>query len=138
VTYPLLGEVSPTLINDTLSIHTYKAGTTTTVLVQEVGPLQINLTLLNPLEVRSHSSATFQRPHMHDFKPQDWVKQSIPFSYMSLTAISLDNVSHAMQVYSDVSGGIYNPILNPVVTPQLRYRVGLGGLIAANSVEHDV
>ena len=34
------------------------------------------------------------------------VKQSIPFSYLSLTAESLDGSAHSVQVYSDVSGGV--------------------------------
>ena len=42
---------------------------------------------------------------MHHLKPGDWVKQSIPFSYMAFTAESLNGTSHAVQVYSDVSGG---------------------------------
>jgi hypothetical protein len=47
--------------------------------------MQFNLTFLNPIE------------------PDDYVKQSIPFSYMSLTAKSLDGSAHAVQVYSDLS-----------------------------------
>ncbi|KAI9459511.1 hypothetical protein BJY52DRAFT_1149036 [Lactarius psammicola] len=58
---------------------------TQTVLTVEAGPMQINLTFLNPIE------------------PRDWVKQSIPLSYMSLTAKSLDGVAHAVQVYSGLS-----------------------------------
>ena len=38
-------------------------------------------------------------------KPADWVKQSIPFSYIAFTAKSLDGLAHALQVYTDVSGG---------------------------------
>ncbi|KAH9001076.1 hypothetical protein EDB92DRAFT_1788007, partial [Lactarius akahatsu] len=58
---------------------------TQTMLVAEAGPMQINLTFLNPIE------------------PKDWVKQSIPLSYMSLTAKSLDGAAHSVQVYSDLS-----------------------------------
>jgi hypothetical protein len=46
-----------------------------------------------------HSTSTYA-----PFKPGDWVKQSIPFSYLSLTAIALDNSAHDMQVYSDIDG----------------------------------
>ncbi|KAH9180714.1 hypothetical protein EDB89DRAFT_59077 [Lactarius sanguifluus] len=35
----------------------------------------------------------------------DWVKQSIPLSYMSLTPKSLDDAAHSVQVYSDLSAG---------------------------------
>ncbi|KAH9011942.1 hypothetical protein EDB85DRAFT_1878028, partial [Lactarius pseudohatsudake] len=58
---------------------------TQTMLIAEAGPMQINLTFLNPIE------------------PEDWVKQSIPLSYMSLTAKSLDGAAHSVQVYSDLS-----------------------------------
>ena len=36
---------------------------------------------------------------------EDWVKQSIPFSYVSVEAQSLDGASHAVQMYSDISAG---------------------------------
>ena len=74
--------------------------------------MQINLTFLNPIEVRFHSFCYFQCLHTYHAKPQDWVKQSIPFSYMYLTANSADNASHAVQVYSDISGGTCNPFPN--------------------------
>ena len=56
---------------------------------------------------------------MHHLKPGDWVKQSIPFSYMAFTANSLDGGTHAMEVYSDVSGGTCNRPLKRIVS-QLR------------------
>jgi hypothetical protein len=68
----------------------------------------------------------FQCPHMHHLKPQDWVKQSIPFSYLGFTANSLDGAPHAVQVYSDVSGGTSHRSSEPVVSLQLRFRVELG------------
>ncbi|KAH9006698.1 hypothetical protein EDB83DRAFT_2236684 [Lactarius deliciosus] len=58
---------------------------TQTMFIAEAGPMQINLTFLNPIE------------------PGDWVKQSIPLSYVSLTAKSLDGAAHAVQVYLDIS-----------------------------------
>ena len=51
----------------------------------------------------------------HDLKPGDMIRQSIPFSYMSFTAKSLDGASHAVQVYSDVGGRTCNSSLKPVV-----------------------
>ena len=38
-------------------------------------------------------------------KPADWVRQSIPFSYLSFEAASNDGEAHHVQVYSDVSAG---------------------------------
>ncbi|KAH9021999.1 hypothetical protein EDB85DRAFT_2187724, partial [Lactarius pseudohatsudake] len=59
---------------------------TQTVIAARAGPMQVNFTFLNPIE------------------PGDWVKQSIPFSYLAISAKSLDGAAHAVQVYSDVGG----------------------------------
>ena len=79
----------------------------------------------------------FQRLQMHHLKPGDWVRQSIPFSYMAFTATSTDGASHTVQVYSDVSGGRCIPSSTPVVS-QLRYRVELGRSNASDYVDPDV
>ncbi|KAE9404337.1 DUF1793-domain-containing protein, partial [Gymnopus androsaceus JB14] len=49
------------------------------------GSILLNLTFLSPIE------------------PSDWVKQSLPFIYLSLEATSIDRQSHDVQVYSDIS-----------------------------------
>ncbi|KAH8997908.1 hypothetical protein EDB92DRAFT_1305914 [Lactarius akahatsu] len=84
VTYSFLG-YSPS-VNGTVNLTNTVITPTQTKLTAQVGPMEFNLTFLNPIE------------------PGDWVKQSIPFSYLSLTAESLDGAAHAVQVYSDVSG----------------------------------
>ncbi|KAH9040733.1 hypothetical protein EDB85DRAFT_1858640 [Lactarius pseudohatsudake] len=77
---------------------------TQTVLTAEAGPVQINLTFLNPIE------------------PNDWVKQSIPLSYLSLTAKSLDGAAHAVQVYSDLAAEWVSGNRSQMV-----YWAGIGG-----------
>jgi Domain of unknown function (DUF5127) len=62
----------------------------------------------------------FRCIHTYHIKPQDWVKHSIPFSYMAFAATSMDGASHAVQVYSDVSGGMCHRSPKPVISPQLR------------------
>ncbi|KAH8980361.1 hypothetical protein EDB86DRAFT_3052194 [Lactarius hatsudake] len=84
-TYLFLGNAST--VNTTVNLTTVVISPTQTKLIAEAGPMQINLTFLNPIE------------------PEDWVKQSIPFSYMSLTAESLDGTAHATQMYSDLNLG---------------------------------
>jgi hypothetical protein len=74
----ILGQLWPTTSNPNQPFETVVAG--------QAGPMQVNLTFLNPIE------------------PGDWVKQSIPFSYLALSAKSLDGAAHNVQVYSDVSG----------------------------------
>ncbi|KAH9027629.1 hypothetical protein EDB85DRAFT_2091843, partial [Lactarius pseudohatsudake] len=84
-TYLFLGNSST--VNTTVNLTDVVISPTQTKLTAEAGPMQINLTFLNPIE------------------PGDWVKQSIPFSYMTLTAESLDGTAHAIQVYSDLNLG---------------------------------
>ncbi|KAE9407196.1 DUF1793-domain-containing protein [Gymnopus androsaceus JB14] len=45
-------------------------------------------------------TATFFSP----IEPTDLVKQSIPFSYLSVSAASTDGLSHIVSVYTDISG----------------------------------
>ncbi|KAH9000989.1 hypothetical protein EDB83DRAFT_2275918 [Lactarius deliciosus] len=80
ITYLFLGFANT--INATVNLTSTVISPTQTKLTAEAGPMQVNLTFLNPIE------------------PGDWVKQSIPFSYLSLTAKSLDGAAHAVQVYS--------------------------------------
>ncbi|KAI9446170.1 hypothetical protein H4582DRAFT_2052271 [Lactarius indigo] len=82
-TYLFLGNA--TTVNTTVNLTNVVISPTQTKLTAEAGPMQINLTFLNPIESK------------------DRVKQSIPFSYMSLTAESLDGAAHAMQVYADLN-----------------------------------
>ncbi|KAH9071185.1 hypothetical protein EDB83DRAFT_2505800 [Lactarius deliciosus] len=89
-TYLLLGDAL-SVVNTTVNLTSVVVSPTQTKLTAVAGPMQINLTFLNPIEART--------------RPGDWVKQSIPFSYMSLTAKSLDGAAHATQVYSDLSVG---------------------------------
>ncbi|KAH9066369.1 hypothetical protein EDB87DRAFT_713658 [Lactarius vividus] len=83
ITYLFLGSAPD--VNTTVKLTNTLISPTQTQLSAEAGPMRTNLTFLNPIE------------------PQNWVKQSIPFSYMSLTAESLDGAAHDMQVYSDLS-----------------------------------
>ncbi|KAH9026764.1 hypothetical protein EDB85DRAFT_1868788 [Lactarius pseudohatsudake] len=85
ITYLFLGNAST--VNTTVNLTNVVVSPTQTKITADAGPMQINLTFLNPIE------------------PGDWVKQSIPFSYMSFTAESLDGTAHAMQVYSDINLG---------------------------------
>ncbi|KAH8993654.1 hypothetical protein EDB86DRAFT_2830153, partial [Lactarius hatsudake] len=89
LTYSFLGSVpggNGGPLNGTVNFTDTVITPTQTVIAAQAGPMQVNLTFLNPIE------------------PGDWVKQSIPFSYLALSAKSLDGAAHAVQVYSDVSG----------------------------------
>ncbi|KAI1795670.1 hypothetical protein LXA43DRAFT_1058371 [Ganoderma leucocontextum] len=58
---------------------------TRSIFVMQAGPMNVTVTFLTPIE------------------PDDWVKQSMPFSYVSVEAQSLDGNSYPVQVYSDIS-----------------------------------
>ncbi|KAH9968154.1 hypothetical protein BC827DRAFT_1122730 [Russula dissimulans] len=85
-TYSFLGDPVSSVVNGTVNQTSVVVTPTRTIVTAQAAQMQVNLTFLSPIE------------------PGDWVKQSVPFSYMSLTAKSLDGLSHAVQVYSDVSG----------------------------------
>ncbi|KAI0793192.1 hypothetical protein C8Q75DRAFT_840168 [Abortiporus biennis] len=60
---------------------------TKTTFFSQAGPMNITATFLSPIE------------------PQDPVKQSLPFSYLSFEAVSTDGAEHSVNVYSDIYGG---------------------------------
>ena len=115
ITYSFLGDELRWGVNGTVNLTNIMVTPTQTVITAQAGPMQVNLTFLIPIEVRSHASFTFNVLHIHYLKPGNWIKQSIPFSYMAFTAKSLDGASHAVQVYSDVTGGTSNRSPKPVV-----------------------
>ncbi|KAI9513396.1 hypothetical protein F5148DRAFT_1006486 [Russula earlei] len=86
VTYSFLGDSQAVVVNGTVNMTSVAVTPTQTVVTAQAGRMQVNLTFLNPIE------------------PGDWVKQSIPFSYMAFSAKSIDGSAHTVQVYSDVSG----------------------------------
>ncbi|KAI0793187.1 hypothetical protein C8Q75DRAFT_749208 [Abortiporus biennis] len=58
---------------------------TRTIFFLQAGPMNLTATFLTPIE------------------PEDPVKQSLPFSYLSFEAISNDGAGHDVQVYTDIS-----------------------------------
>ncbi|KAF5366812.1 hypothetical protein D9758_006553 [Tetrapyrgos nigripes] len=58
---------------------------TQSIFVLSAGPIDLTVTFLSPVE------------------PNDLVKQSTPFAYMSVSAMSTDGAAHTVQVYSDIS-----------------------------------
>ncbi|KAH9027633.1 hypothetical protein EDB85DRAFT_2291503 [Lactarius pseudohatsudake] len=108
ITYLFLGNASTVNTTINLTDVVVTVSPTQTKLTAEAGPMQIILTFLNPIE------------------PGDWVKQSIPFSYMTLTAESRDGTVHAMQVYSDLNLGWSSGIT------QLDYESTTAGGVALN------
>lgn len=58
---------------------------TQSVFVLQAGPVDLTVTFLSPVE------------------PKDLLKQSLPFSYLSVVAASRDGASHNVAVYTDIS-----------------------------------
>lgn len=80
---------------------------TRTIFTMQAGPMNLTVTFLSPVEVRSClSSHQLESTDTAAQKPSDWAKQSLPFSYLSLEAHATDAASHSVQVYSDVTGGV--------------------------------
>ncbi|PIL29028.1 hypothetical protein GSI_09076 [Ganoderma sinense ZZ0214-1] len=92
---------SPSVPNTTFSKATQKSlkwTSTQSIFVMTAGPVDLTITFLSPVE------------------PNDFVNQSLPLSYYSISAASNDGKSHEVQVYVDISGewvtGTSNPLIN--------------------------
>ena len=103
LTYSFLGDQP--FLNGTVNITDTVITPTQTVVAAQAGPMQFNLTFLNPIEVCDRLVTLLSPLTPTPCQPGDWVKQSIPFSYVALSAKSLDGKAHSVQVYSDISGG---------------------------------
>jgi hypothetical protein len=110
---------------------------TQTIFAAEVWDVQVNLTFLNPIEVcLLNLRFCFKHRHTSLSKPQDWVKQSIPFSYIAFTANSKSGIARHLQVYTDISGGTWNRYSSPSCL-QLYCRMELGGSKPGHYMERD-
>ncbi|KAI0367422.1 DUF1793-domain-containing protein [Pilatotrama ljubarskyi] len=58
---------------------------TRSIFMMQAGPMDLTVTFLSPIE------------------PSDWILQSLPFSYVSVEARSLDGESHDVQMYSGIT-----------------------------------
>ncbi|KAI5122587.1 hypothetical protein M0805_004803 [Coniferiporia weirii] len=84
--YTFLGD--PAVAGTSFSKATQKSlefTATQSKFVMTAGPVDLTATFLSPVE------------------PTDLVRQSLPFSYLSLTAASNDGGSHSVQIYTDIS-----------------------------------
>ncbi|KAG9081933.1 hypothetical protein FS749_007281 [Ceratobasidium sp. UAMH 11750] len=82
--YTFLG--APNVAGPTLATQKSMQFTATkSIFVMSAGPVDITVTFLSPVE------------------PTDYLRQSIPFSYMALTAKSTDGAAHSIQYYTDIS-----------------------------------
>jgi hypothetical protein len=59
LTYSFLGDVLPNLHHGIVNLTYTVMIPTQTMVTAQAGPMQVNLIFLNPIEVRSHSSVTF-------------------------------------------------------------------------------
>ena len=58
LTYSFLGDET-LVVNGTVNLTSVVVTPTQTMVVAQAGPMQVNLTFLNPIEVRYHSPVTF-------------------------------------------------------------------------------
>ncbi|PCH43429.1 DUF1793-domain-containing protein, partial [Wolfiporia cocos MD-104 SS10] len=79
---PGLSGVSPILEATLANVQVTPTRTIYSVIA---GKMNLNITFLSPIE------------------PSDWVRQSIPFSYISLEASSTDGEAYSVSVYSDIT-----------------------------------
>ena len=105
ITYLFLGYANT--INVTVNLTNTLITPTQTKLTADAGNMQFNLTFLNPIEVRTIVYLLIL-PLKCFLQPGDWIKQSMPFSYVSLTAESLDGAPHDVQCQMYLGPGASN------------------------------
>jgi hypothetical protein len=77
-----------------------------------VAQMELNITFFSPIEVRSTSFASkssLMSLCICDFQSEDFVRQSIPFSYLTFECASTDGKAHSVQIFTDVTGGTSSP-----------------------------
>ncbi|CCM02776.1 uncharacterized protein FIBRA_04884 [Fibroporia radiculosa] len=82
-TYRWLG--AATYASTTANLTSFEVTPTRTIFNVQAGPMDVTVTFLSPIE------------------PSDWVRQSIPFSYVAVNASSNDGKAHVTQFYSDIT-----------------------------------
>ncbi|KAJ3908017.1 hypothetical protein F5879DRAFT_794476 [Lentinula edodes] len=85
VAYSFLGESSVTNFTKATQVSA-EFTSTRSIFVLSAGPVNLTVTFLSPIE------------------PEDLVKQSFPFSYLSVSASCSDGSSHSVSVYTDITG----------------------------------
>ncbi|KAM5540219.1 hypothetical protein V8D89_006038 [Ganoderma adspersum] len=83
-TYQWMGS-DPSGISGNTNVTNIQITPTRSIFVMQAGPMNITITFLSPV------------------KSDDWVKQSIPFSYLSVEAQLLGGKSYPVQLYSDIT-----------------------------------
>ena len=76
---------------------------TQSTFVMTAGPVDLTVNFLSPVEVGDVRSGYGGRLLTSIYQPNEMVKQSLPFSYFTLSAAPNDGKSHTVQVYSDIS-----------------------------------
>ncbi|KAI0665975.1 hypothetical protein C8Q78DRAFT_1072736 [Trametes maxima] len=84
-TYLWTGMDSPAVGDRSANTTHTRITPTRSIFTMQAGPLNLTITYLSPIE------------------PSDWTLQSLPFSYVSFEASSLDGQTHDVQVYSELT-----------------------------------
>ena len=102
--YQIVGWAS-TVVNNTnvATLNAVEFTATRTSFSMTAGPMDINASFINPLEVRLYLVPEVYMSLTRSFKPSDLVRQSMPFTYFTMTAASNDGNAHDLRLYSDVA-----------------------------------
>ncbi|EJD03589.1 DUF1793-domain-containing protein [Fomitiporia mediterranea MF3/22] len=90
VAYRIMGEMGVPSISPATQTSTEFTATRTSFLFM-AGPMRINASFISPIE------------------PTDLVRQSLPYSYFTMSASSTDGKSHSVRMYSDIAGQFIGP-----------------------------
>ena len=116
-------------INGTVTQNSVTFTPTSTIFSMVTGPMNVNLTYLSPIEVSTPTRISVLLLECFS-QPTDLLRQSLPFSYMYITAESNDGNAHNVRMYSDISGGelpIYSFSCRRQLTTVLEFLLGAPG-----------
>ncbi|KAI0368349.1 hypothetical protein BV20DRAFT_471147 [Pilatotrama ljubarskyi] len=85
-TYIWMGVDHPSTGASNASMTNVQITPTRSIFTMQTGPMNVTVAYISPIE------------------PADWVLQSLPFSYISVEATSMDGQSHDVQVYAEITG----------------------------------
>ncbi|KAH9942450.1 uncharacterized protein BXZ73DRAFT_41115 [Epithele typhae] len=96
----------------TATVTNIEVTPTRSLFVMTAGPLNVTVTFLSPIE------------------PDDWVKQSLPFSYVAVEFTATDGKAHDVQLYSDISAEL--------VSGNRTANVNWNQVTTASSIYHEI
>lgn len=100
-------------ISEAINVTDRQITPTRTILILNLGPAQLTVTFLSPIEV-SPSLSSLNCLYSRELRAQssDLVRQSISFTYIAIDINFTDNTNHEVVLWMDMTGGALGQIMS--------------------------